>query len=112
MNINTETISLVISLATLISLIIIIVDIIRRIETLENTLPRYINKLVKNNNALYKKIYNLSETNSRNEMEKQDEKSFINKLLYCVKTNNDNIITLFENYEVNNQRIKNIEENK
>jgi hypothetical protein len=117
MNINTETISQLISLATVISLIIIFIDMAKRIETLENTLPRYIDKLVKNNNALlksnnalYKKVDKLSETNARNEMEKEDDKSFINKLMYCVKTNNENITILFENTEINDAKIRDIEE--
>ena len=125
MNINMETFTLIIVLGTSISTIVILLDIVKRIEMLESTLPNYINKLSKNNtilskndktftnyiNALYKKIEQLFETNARNEMEKEDEKSFINKLMYCVKMNNENITILFENNELNDARNKDIEEN-
>ena len=44
-------------------------------------------------------------------MEKQDDNSFINKLLSCVKMDNANITILFENTEINDAKIKDIEEN-
>jgi hypothetical protein len=107
MNIDIKTYTLIIILGISISAIIIIIDIVKRIEILEDTLPTY-NKLSKNNNTLvksykilYKKIEKLYETNARNEMEKEDDKSFINKLLYCVKINNENITILFENNDTN-----------
>jgi hypothetical protein len=117
MSINMETFKMVLGLSIIISLIIILVDIVKRIEILENTLPSYINKLVKNNNmllksnnALYKKIEKLSETNTRNEMEKEDEKSFINILYWQVKINNDNITYLFEFDGINGAKINKMEE--
>jgi hypothetical protein len=59
----------------------------------------------------YQKIEKLFEINTRNEMEKEDEKSFINKLLSCVKMDNENITILFENTEINDAKIRDIEEN-
>ena len=115
MKIDMETFTLFIVLAAVISVTIILADIVRRIEQIESyvkNLSKNDRILAKRGNVLYQKIEKLFETNARNEMEKEDEKSFINKLLYCVKTNNYNIITLFENYEINDKRIKNIEENK
>jgi predicted PurR-regulated permease PerM len=118
MKIDMETFTLLIVLAAVISVTIILSDIVRRIENMEMKLPLYIKQLSKNDNTLakrgnvqYQKIEKLFETNARNEMEKQDEKSFINKLLSCVKMDNANITILFENTEINEAKIKDIEEN-
>ena len=118
MNIDMETFTLLIVLAATISVIIILSDIVRRIEKLEIALPLYINQLSKNDkmivklgNVQYQKIEKLFETNARNEMEKEDEKSFINKLLSCVKMDNENITILIENTQINYAKIKDIEAN-
>lgn len=118
MKIDMETFTLLIVLAAVISVTIILSDIVRRIENMEMKLPLYIKKLSKNDNTLakrgnvqYQKIEKLFETNERNEMEKQDDNSFINKLLSCVKMDNANITILFENTEINDAKIKDIEEN-
>ena len=118
MKIDMETFTLLIVLAAVISVTIILSDIVRRIENMEMKLPLYIKQLSKNDNTLakrgnvqYQKIEKLFETNERNEMEKQDDNSFINKLLSCVKMDNANITILFENTEINDAKIKDIEEN-
>ena len=118
MNIDMETFTLLIVLAATISVIIILSDIVKRIEKLEVALPLYINQLSKNDkmivkrgNVQYQKIEKLFETNARNEMEKEDEKSFINKLLSCVKMDNENITILIENTQINYAKIKDIEAN-
>ena len=118
MEIDMETFTLLIVLAAVISVTIILFDIVRRIEKIEIALPLYINQLSKNDkmlvkrsNVQYQKIEKLFETNARNEMEKEDEKSFINKLLSCVKMDNENITILFENTEINDAKIRDIEEN-
>jgi hypothetical protein len=118
MKIDMETFTLLIVLAAVISVTIILFDIVRRIEKIEIALPLYINQLSKNDkmlvkrsNVQYQKIEKLFETNARNEMEKEDEKSFINKLLSCVKMDNENITILFENTEINDAKIRDIEEN-
>lgn len=118
MMIDMETFTLIIVLAATISVTIILFDIVRRIEKLELALPLYIKQLSKNNNMLvkrgnvqYQKIEKLFETNARNEMEKEDEKSFINKLLSCVKMDNENITILIENTQINYAKIKDIEAN-
>lgn len=118
MKIDMETFTLLIVLAAVISVTIILSDIVRRIENMEMKLPLYIKQLSKNDNTLakrdnvqYQKIEKLFETNERNEMEKQDDNSFINKLLSCVKMDNANITILFENTEINKAKIKDIEEN-
>ena len=94
MKIDMETFTLFIVLAAVISVTIILADIVKRIEQIK----RYVNNLSKNDrilakrgNVVYQKIEKLFETNARNEMEKEDEKSFINKLLHCVKMDNENI---------------------
>lgn len=51
-------------------------------------------------------VEKLSETtNTRNEMEKNDKNSFINQLSCRVKTNSENITTLFENDEIKEKNI-------
>ena len=114
MKIDMETFTLFIVLAAVISVTIILADIVKRIEQIK----RYVNNLSKNDrilakrgNVVYQKIEKLFETNARNEMEKEDEKSFINKLLHCVKMDNENITFLFENTEINDAKIRDIEEN-
>lgn len=114
MNIDMETFTLFIVLAAVISVTIILADIVRRIEQIESyvkNLSKNDNMLAKRSNVQYQKIEKIFETNARNEMEKQDEKSFINKLLSCVKMDNANITILFENTEINDAKIREIEEN-
>jgi hypothetical protein len=118
MEIDMETFTLLIVLAAVISVTIILADIVRRIEKIEVALPLYIKHLSKNDkilvkrgNVQYQKIEKLFEINTRNEMEKEHEKSFINKLLSCVKMDNENITILFENTEINDAKIRDIEEN-
>ena len=114
MKIDMETFTLFIVLAAVISVTIILADIVKRIEQIK----RYVNNLSKNDrilakrgNVVYQKIEKLFETNARNEREKEDDKSFINKLLHCVKMDNENITFLFENTEINDAKIRDIEEN-
>jgi Na+-transporting NADH:ubiquinone oxidoreductase subunit NqrC len=114
MKIDMETFTLFIVLAAVISVTIILADIVRRIEQIESyvkNLSKNDRILAKRGNVLYQKIEKLFETNARNEMEKEDEKSFINKLLHCVKMDNENITFLFENTEINDATIRDIEEN-
>ena len=114
MKIDMETFTLFIVLAAVIRVTIILADIVRRIEQIESyvkNLSKNDRILAKRGNVLYQKIEKLFETNARNEMEKEDEKSFINKLLHCVKMDNENITLLFENTEINDATIRDIEEN-
>ena len=114
MKIDMETFTLFIVLAAVISVTIILADIVRRIEQIESyvkNLSKNDRILAKRGNVLYQKIEKLFETNARNEMEKEDEKSFINKLLNCVKMDNENITFLFENTKINDATIRDIEEN-
>lgn len=94
--------------ATYIMSIVIMIytfEMIKRIYFLENTLPTHINTLFKKNRNLSKHIEKLIEYKARNEMEQEDDKSFINKLYCRVQTNNKNIATLFVMDKLNNRHI-------
>jgi FAD synthase len=80
-------------------------EMLQRIYFLENTLPTHINTLSKKNRNLSKHVEKLIEYKARNEMEQEDDKSFINKLYCQVQTNNKNIATLFVMDKLNNRHI-------
>lgn len=108
LSISMSIIILALSTATYIMSIVIIIytfKMLKRIDFLENTIPTNIKIISKNNKTLYKMVEKLFETKARNEMEKEDNKSFINKLSYYVQTNDENITTLFKNNEINNDNI-------
>ena len=93
--------------ATYIMSIVIMIytfEMIKRIYFLENTLPTHINTLFKKNRNLSKHIEKLIEYKARNEMEQEDDKSFINKLYCRVQTNNKNIATIFVMDKLNNRQ--------
>ena len=108
LSISMSIVILALSIATYIMSIFIIIytfKMLKRIDFLENTIPTNIKIISKNNKTLYKMVEKLFETKARNEMEKEDNKSFINKLSYYVQTNDENITTLFKNNEINNDNI-------
>ena len=94
--------------ATFILAIVIMIytcEMIHRIYFLENILPTHIKTLFKKNRNLSKHIEKLIEYKARNDMEQEDDKSFINKLYCRVQTNNKNIATLFVMDKLNNRHI-------
>lgn len=108
LSISMSIVIVALSIATYIMSIVITIytfKMIKRIDFLENTIPTNIKTISKNNKTLYKMVEKLFETKARNEMEKEDNKSFINKLSYYVQTNDENITTLFKNNEINNDNI-------
>ena len=108
LSISMSIVILALSIATYIMSIFIIIytfKMLKRIDFLENTIPTNIKIISKNNKTLYKMVEKLFETKARNEMEKEDNKSFINKLSYYVQKNDENITTLFKNNEINNDNI-------
>ena len=108
LSISMSIVILALSIATYIMSIFIIIytfKMLKRIDFLENTIPTNIKIISKNNKTLYKMVEKLFESKARNEMEKEDNKSFINKLSYYVQTNDENITTLFKNNEINNDNI-------
>ena len=108
LSINMTIVIVVLSIATYIMALVITIYtfmMIKRIDFLENTIPTHIKTISKNNKTLYKMVEKLFESKARNEMEKEDNKSFINKLSYYVQTNDENITTLFKNNEINNDNI-------
>ena len=83
-----------------------IINMNKKMQSMETKFQTKVDSLEEENRQLYKQIEKLSETNARNEMEKEDKNSFINKLSCgvkkisrVVKKNEDYITTLFENVE-------------
>ena len=83
-----------------------IINMNKKMQSMETKFQTKVDSLEEENRQLYKQIEKLSETNARNEMEKEDKNSFINKLSRgvkkisrVVKKNEDYITTLFENVE-------------
>ena len=88
-----------------------IINMTQKMQSMETKFQTKVVSLQEENKSLYKKIEKLSETNERNEMEKEDKNSFINKLSRKVKINKEKITTLFKNdkiieekFERNNKR--------
>jgi hypothetical protein len=81
------------------------IEMLKRIDFLENTLPTHVKILSKNNRTLYKMVEKLVEYKARNEMEQEDGKSFINNLSRRVQTNHTNIRTLIVMDKMNNDHI-------
>ena len=102
-----------------------IINMNQKMQIMENKFQAKVESLEEETRQLYKRIEMLTEINTRNEMEKEDEKSFINKLYRgfkklsrSVKLNEDYITTLFENdenhddiAESNNENIKSLFQN-
>jgi hypothetical protein len=83
-----------------------IINMNKKMQSMETKFQTKVDSLEEENRQLYKRIEKLSETNARNEMEKEDKNAFINKLSRgvkkisrVVKKNEDYITTLFENVE-------------
>ena len=77
-----------------------IINMNQKMQSMETKFQTKVDSLQEENKSLYKKIEKLSETNERNEMEKEDKNSFINKLSRKVKTNKENITKLFKNDKI------------
>lgn len=85
-----------------------IINMNEKMHIMEKRFQTKVESLEKENRHLYKQIEVLTEINTRNEMEKEDKKSVINRLLSRVKTN---ITKLFENFVVVENKIKTIDTN-
>ena len=87
-----------------------IINMTQKMQSMETKFQTKVDSLQEENKSLYKKIEKLSETNERNEMEKEDKNSFINKLSRKVKINKENIKTLSENDKIIQETFDNIDE--
>jgi hypothetical protein len=87
-----------------------IINMTQKMQSMETKFQTKVGSLQEENKSLYKKIEKLSETNERNEMEKEDKNSFINKLSRDVKTNKENITRLFKNDKIIEEKFDNIDE--
>ena len=87
-----------------------IINMTQKMQSMETKFQTKVVSLQEENKSLYKKIEKLSETNERNEMEKEDKNSFINKLSRDVKTNKEKITRLFKNDKIIEEKFDNIDE--
>ena len=67
-------------------------NITKKIELIETKFQTKVDLLEQENKSLYKLVEKLSETNTQNEMEKNDKNSFINKLSYKEEEINRNLL--------------------
>lgn len=99
-----------------------IINMNEKMHIMEKRFQTKVESLEKENRHLYKQIEVLTEINTRNEMEKEDKKSVINRLLSRVKTNitklfendkniDEDITTLFQYNEDNDENITTLFQN-